>query len=116
MDIDQLIGTAKDAITVRRVFADPYERDGITVIAAARVAGGAGAGSGKDEKGPQGEGGGFGMNAAPAGAFVIQDGKVSWRPALDPNRVVAAVAAIVVAIVLSRGWVLSRAAKARPRD
>ncbi len=113
MDIDQLLGTAKDAITVRRVFADPYEKDGITVITAARVAGGGGGGSGKDEQGPQGEGGGFGLNASPAGAFVIQDGRVRWRPAVDPNRVVTAVAAVVVAIVLTRGWVLSRVAKAR---
>jgi uncharacterized spore protein YtfJ len=111
MDLDQVIGTAKDSITVRRVFADPYERDGITVITAARVAGGGGGGSGKDERGPQGEGGGFGVNASPAGAFVIQNGKVTWQPAVDPNRVVAAVAAIIVAVVLSRGWVRSRMAK-----
>jgi len=116
MDLDQVIGTARDSITVRRVFAEPYERDGITVITAARVAGGGGGGSGKDEGGPQGEGGGFGMNASPAGAFVIEDGTVSWRPAFDPNRLVAALAAVVVAVVLSRGWVRSRQAKSIARE
>jgi uncharacterized spore protein YtfJ len=110
MDVDQILATAKDSITVRRVFADPYEREGITVITAARVAGGGGGGSGRDEAGPQGEGGGFGVNAAPAGAFVIQDGKVSWQPAIDVNRAITAVAAVAVALVLSRGWVRSRAA------
>jgi uncharacterized spore protein YtfJ len=116
MDIDKFLGNAKDALTVRRVFGEPYEKDGVTVIPAARVAGGGGAGSGQDEKGPQGEGGGFGMNATPAGAFIIREGKVRWQPAVDPNRVFAAVAAVVITVVLTRGWVLSRMAKAGRPD
>ncbi|HEY5184642.1 MAG TPA: spore germination protein GerW family protein [Actinomycetes bacterium] len=112
MDIDKFLGNAKDTLTVRRVFGEPYEKDGVTVIPAARVAGGGGAGSGQDEKGPQGEGGGFGMNATPAGAFVIRGGEVRWRPAVDPNRVFTVTAAVVIAVVLTRGWVLSRLAKA----
>jgi uncharacterized spore protein YtfJ len=116
MDIDTFIGNAKDALTVRRVYGDPYEKDGVTVIPAARVAGGGGGGSGRDANGPQGEGGGFGMNATPAGAFVIKEGKVSWQPAVDPNRVLAAVAAVIVAVVVTRGWVLSRIAKAEGTD
>ena len=67
MDIEKLIGNAKDALTVRRVYGDPYEKEGVTFIPAARVAGGGGGGSGRDENGPQGEGGGFGMNATPSG-------------------------------------------------
>ena len=97
---------AKDALTVRRVYGDPYEKERVTFIPAARVAGGGGGGSGRDENGPQGEGGGFGMNANPAGAFVIKDGKVRWQPAVDPNRVFTAVAAVIVAVVVTRGWVL----------
>jgi uncharacterized spore protein YtfJ len=116
MDIDKLIGNAKDALTVRRVYGDPYEKDGVTFIPAARVAGGGGGGSGRDENGPQGEGGGFGMNATPAGAFVIKDGRVRWQPAVDPNRVFGAVAAVIVAVVVTRGWVLSRIAKAGGAD
>ena len=34
MKLDQLITTARDAITVKRVFAEPYEKEGVTVIAA----------------------------------------------------------------------------------
>ena len=108
MDVQQILATAKDSISVRRVYAEPFERDGITVITAARVAGGGGGGSGKDEDGPQGEGGGFGVNATPAGAFVIQNGKVSWQPAVDVNRLVAALAAVAVAAVISRAWVRGR--------
>lgn len=111
MDINQFVSTAQDAITVRRVFADPYEKDGTTVIAAARVAGGGGGGTGQEEKGSQGEGAGFGVNAAPAGAFVIRGEDVRWVPAIDPHRVIGAVAAVVLAFVLTRGWVMARAIK-----
>ena len=35
MKVVELVTTARDAITVKRVFADPYEKDGVTVIPAA---------------------------------------------------------------------------------
>ena len=41
MKVDELMSTAKDAITVKRVYAEPYERDGLTIIPAAVVGGGA---------------------------------------------------------------------------
>lgn len=102
MKVDELLSTAKDAITVKRVYAEPYERDGLTVIPAAVVGGGAGGGTGHDSKGQEGEGGGFGMSGRPAGAYVIKDGNVRWYPAVDPTRVVTAVAFVVVAYLLTR--------------
>jgi uncharacterized spore protein YtfJ len=81
--LDQLITTARDAITVKRVFAEPCEKEGVTVITAASLAGGAGGGGGHDDRGQEGEGGGFGLSARPAGAYVIKEGKVVWRPAVD---------------------------------
>lgn len=112
MDINQFVSTAQDALSVRRVFADPYVQDGTTVIAAARVTGGGGGGTGEDATGPQGEGGGFGINAAPIGAFVIRDGNVRWVPAIDPHRIIGAVAAVVVTLILTRGYVETRAIRA----
>ena len=47
VDVDKTIEEAKDAITVRRVFGEPYVKNGVTVILAARVQGGAGGGSGE---------------------------------------------------------------------
>jgi hypothetical protein len=44
-------------------------------------------------------GGGFGLRAMPAGMYVIKNGEVSWRPALDINRIIAG-AQIVVALSL----------------
>lgn len=71
MNITEVFSTVKDTITVKRVFAEPYDKDGVTVIPAALVSGGGGGGSGHDEKGGEGEGGGFGVKGRPMGAYVI---------------------------------------------
>lgn len=111
MKVTEVLSAAKDTITVKRVFGEPYEKDGLTVIPAAMVSGGGGGGSGQDEKGQEGGGGGFGVSGRPAGAFVIKDDRVDWRPALDPNRIVVMVALTVIAYLLSR----PRMARARAR-
>ena len=102
MNVTDVLSAAKDAITVKRIYAEPYEKDGLTVIPAAAVSGGAGGGDGQDDKGQAGGGGGFGMTGRPAGAFVIQDGQVSWRPAVDTNRIVTMAGLVVIAYLLSR--------------
>ncbi|WP_291409610.1 hypothetical protein [Actinophytocola sp.] len=65
-----------------------------TVIPAATVIGGGGGGNGRGPTG--GEGGGFGILARPAGAFVIRDGTVQWVPAVDPNWLVGTVTAVAL--------------------
>lgn len=102
MKIDQLVTSVREAITVRRVYGEPYEKDGVTVIAAARVSGGAGGGGGHDPQGQEGEGGGFGVQARPAGAYVIKDGQVRWMPAVDVNRVISALGIVAVAFFIAR--------------
>jgi uncharacterized spore protein YtfJ len=87
MNVQQVIQQAQDAITVRRVFGEPYEKDGITVIPAARVGGAGGGGGGEGPEG-RGSGGGFGLGGSPAGAYVVTNGAVRWQPALDLNRVI----------------------------
>jgi uncharacterized spore protein YtfJ len=102
MDVQQVIAQARDAMTVKRVFGDPYEKDGTTVIPAAKVQGGAGGGGGE---GPEGEGKGygtgFGLNARPAGAFVIREGQVTWKPAVDVNRVILGAQLVTVSALLA---------------
>lgn len=63
MKLDDLVSTAREALTVRRVYGDPYERDGVTFIPAARVSGGGGGGTGTGDGGAGGEGGGFRLSA-----------------------------------------------------
>jgi uncharacterized spore protein YtfJ len=111
MKVDELIAKTKDSLEAKKVYAEPYEKDGITVIAAATLSGGAGGGTGKDEKGQEGEGGGFGLTAKPTGAFVIKDGKVHWEPAVDVNRLIATVGAVTIAAL----FVALRIVKAQRR-
>jgi uncharacterized spore protein YtfJ len=100
--LQELLSAAGETMTVRRVFAEPYDKDGVTIIPGAVVAGGGGGGGGHDEKGQQGEGGGFGMNAKPAGAFVIKSGRVRWQPAVDLNRLLMVVGAVAVTALLTQ--------------
>lgn len=84
-----MIQQARDVMTVRRVYGEPIERDGVTIIPAANVRGGGGGGSGEGPQGQgRGSGGGFGVSSTPAGAFVIKDGVVKWSPAIDVNRAI----------------------------
>lgn len=109
MKIEELIASVKNSVEAKRVYADPYERNGVTVIAAASISGGTGGGSGRDEKGQEGEGGGFGISAKPTGAYVINGDDVRWVPAVDVNRLIATVGAVAVAVI----FVAARLLKSR---
>lgn len=67
MDFQQTISKAQDAITVKRVYGEPYDRDGMVVIPAAEVRGGGGGGGGEDRTQDRaGSGGGFFLDARPS--------------------------------------------------
>jgi uncharacterized spore protein YtfJ len=96
MNPEELLKGARDSISVRRVFGDPIEHDGVIVVPVAKVAGGGGGGGDSEDNG----GGGFGLGARPVGVYVIKDGQVSWRPAIDPLRV--ALLALLALVLLGR--------------
>jgi uncharacterized spore protein YtfJ len=98
MEFHDVVGTIRDAVSARRVFGEPVERDGVVVIPAAMVLGGGGGGAGDVSGSPQ-EGGGFGLLARPVGAFVISHGGARWVPAVDVT-FFGVVAAVVVAVSL----------------
>jgi uncharacterized spore protein YtfJ len=107
--IGQMVAQARDAITVKRVYGDPIERDGTTVIPAAAVSGGGGGGGGVDDQGQTGAGTGFGMHARPVGAFVIRDGKVRWQPVDDPmGKAMVVATTITVGLLVVRSIVRKR--------
>jgi uncharacterized spore protein YtfJ len=93
MNVDEMLTGARDAVTVKRVYGDPIEKNGVTLIPAAKVSGGGGGGGDAENNG----GGGFGISAKPVGAYVIRGDAVEWQPALDINRIV--LGGQVVAIV-----------------
>jgi uncharacterized spore protein YtfJ len=109
VDADQLLTTARDAMTVRRVFGDPVVQDGVTVLPCAVVIGGMGGGTGQSGDGDTGSGGGFGVIALPAGVYRIADGQVKWQPALNANLLVVASTVLALAYLRAR----SRRARAR---
>jgi uncharacterized spore protein YtfJ len=111
MEIQEAIAQARDTLTVKRVYGEPYEKNGVTIIPAARVQGGAGGGSGEDPQGQgKGSGSGFGVTARPIGAFVLRGDELSWRPAVDVNRIVLGGQAVaIVALLVVRAIIRSRA-------
>jgi uncharacterized spore protein YtfJ len=100
MNLTETISNARDSITVKRVYGEPYERNGVTVIPAATVMGGGGGGEGNQGDGQTGSGGGFGLRARPVGAYVIRGEEVSWRPAVDLNRVILGCKLLGLAAIL----------------
>lgn len=106
MEIQELISQARDAVSARRVYGDPYEKDGLTVIPAATVRGGGGAGLGEHEGEETGRGGGFGLMARPSGAWVIDEGHADWKPAIDVNRIVLGGQIVALAAIIVTGRIL----------
>jgi uncharacterized spore protein YtfJ len=99
-------------LSVNRVFGEPFERDGVTVIPVASITGGGGGGGDNSAEG--GSGGGFGMLAKPAGVYVIRGTDVSWQPAFDLNRVIVGGQLLgLVALLTLRSFVKKRAKSRR---
>jgi uncharacterized spore protein YtfJ len=115
MNVQELMAKVQDAASVKRVFGEPYERDGVTVIPVAKIGGGGGGGGGEgegDEGKGKGWGGGGGFGGQPVGAFVIKNGDVLWRPAVDVTSIVLRAEAVVIAALLT----LRAIEKARTRS
>jgi hypothetical protein len=104
--LESILQQARDAISVKRVFGEPIERDGVILIPAAVVVGGGGAGRTADPDRPRDEtGGGFGGWARPVGVYVLRDRKVEFRPAID----------LVSVLALAAGFLLIRGLRPRRR-
>ncbi len=108
MDVQELLGQVADHLSVKRAFGTAYEKNDSLVIPVALVAGGGGGGGstsrssavdsshdGDMERGDRateteaessgGSGGGFGGLVMPAGAYVVENERVRWVPAVNAN-------------------------------
>jgi uncharacterized spore protein YtfJ len=117
MNVTQILDQARDSLTVGRVYGQPIERDGMLLVPAATVWGGAGGGEGAtsgDSPGPSGMGGGWGGFAHPAGAFIVDHGRVRWQAAVDVNRMILGGQIVfVVGLLVLRSIVQSRRRRTR---
>ncbi len=123
VDPAALTRATSDALSVRRVFGEAYERNGVLVIPVAKILGGTGAGYGNGSAGDpvdgkdtgygsgEGGGGGFGVRVRPVGVYVVDDQGVHWRPAVDVNRIVLGGQLLGAVVVLA----VSRALRRRRR-
>ncbi len=100
MEVQEILEKAQKNLGATHVYAEPYVVNGLTVIPAATVAGGGGAGRGESAEG-QGGGGGFGVKSKPSGAWVIEDGTVHWKAALDLNRLLIGAEIVALAGVFA---------------
>lgn len=96
MTPDEILTRVGDQLSVRRVFGEPVERDGLVVIPVAVALGGGGGGSGPDE---QGSGGGLGGMVRGIGVYSIRDGQVRFVPAVDTTAL-AAMGVLLAGLVL----------------
>jgi uncharacterized spore protein YtfJ len=108
MNALEAVNQAKDVINVRRVYGEPYQEDGLTIIPAANVTGGGGGGGDTEGNG----GAGFGVRARPAGAWVIKNGEAEWRPAFDLNRTILVGQLIAIVALLVTRSIVKTLAKA----
>jgi uncharacterized spore protein YtfJ len=99
--LEDVMAGAQDTFTVKRVYGEPYEKNGVTFIPAASVRGGGGGGeSDGGDTTPSGTGGGFGMTARPVGAYRIINDDVAWIPAADTTKVIVLSEIIVIVALL----------------
>ena len=108
MNATAILEDARDVLTVRRVVGEPIERDGTVVIPVVRVHGGLGGGGEPDDATGTGTregafGGGLLMGAKPIGVYVIREGKVSWLPAVDVNRLALGGQLVAIAAIVAFG-------------
>ncbi len=130
MDAQTLMNRVGETLSVRRVFGEPIERSGVTVIPVAFVAGGGGGGEGPiapppgsqteaddEESSPvgaapkMGSGGGIGGVVIPLGVYVVKGDEVQWKPVLQPMLFALPVLGLLRLLVKRR----SRALTAKPR-
>jgi uncharacterized spore protein YtfJ len=106
----QFVSEMQHDIRPGTVFGAPIQADGATLIPTMSVRGGVRA------RGGNRDGAGYGVRARPVGVYVLRDGKVAWRPAIDVNRIIwgGQLLGMTAAIANGVAWMLlSRTAQRR---
>jgi len=101
----EVTSAARHVMSVKRVYGEPYEKNGLTIIPAAIVGGVAG-GAGGDQTVDQSGERAFGLMARPSGAWILQGDQVTWKPAIDVNRIVLGGQIIAFTAIFMAGRIL----------
>jgi uncharacterized spore protein YtfJ len=96
---DDILTRVGDQLGIRRVFGEPIDRDGVTVVPVAVSIGGGGGGNAPED---QGSGGGFGGMVRGIGAYSISNGQVRFVPAVDTTALAAMFVLVVGVVVRAR--------------
>ena len=119
-DVLETIRDVIDGAAAGRVFGAPITQDGLTILPVAKVRGGGGGGGGtspaEDGRDASGSGGGVGTSAKPLGVFVIKEGNVGWRPAVDVNKVIVGGQIVALAALLMIRAMIKARTRATPVD
>lgn len=94
--VEKTIEEAQAAMTVKRVFGEPFQVGDLTIVPAARVGGGGAGGGARGTSG--GWGTGFGLVAQPMGVYVIDGMDAHWLPASAANPIIGLVTAPIQAV------------------
>ncbi|MBV9173201.1 MAG: hypothetical protein JOZ81_24310 [Chloroflexi bacterium] len=114
MHVQELLAQAHDLMTIKRVFGEPIEKNGITIIPVASVLGGFGGSGGSASAANTSFGGGLGLSATPAGVYVIKGETVTWHPAINLNRVILGGQVVAIVLLLTvRSMIRARAVRRR---
>jgi uncharacterized spore protein YtfJ len=113
MELEDITSDARDVVSAKRVYGEPYEKNGLTVIPAATITGIYRRGAGDDGSADSGGGDGFGLTARPSGAWVLHEGSATWRPAVDVNRIIFGGQVIALIAIVVTGRILTRHSKRR---
>lgn len=89
--VERIAESLGGAANAERIYGQPVERDGLTIIPVAKARYGFGGGGGK-KAGEEGSGGGGGMVLTPVGYIEIKQGESRFRSIRDPQNVVKIVA------------------------
>ena len=99
IQLEEILDKARHSASVRDVYGEPYERDGVTIIPVARVMGAGGGGGGTGNEG-EGSGFGYGLRSEPVGVYVIKGDKVSWQPAVNVDKIISGGFAVAIAGII----------------
>jgi len=98
--VERIAEKLSSAANATRIYGEPVERSGVTVIPVAKAAYGFGGGAGK-KTGDEGSGGGGGIALTPIGYIEMKEGTTKFHSIRDPQTLLKIIAISGVVTLLT---------------